>query len=89
MSGTIIIFVGFCVLALAITLAQRVATGGPLVEEVREEVQNEKLDAKLDQVLTKLNAVLSSVGDAEVQDGKGVVSVARNGFVAQGGVGQA
>ena len=89
MSGTIVIFVGFCVLALSITLAQRVVTGRPLLEEVREEVQNEKLDAKLDQVLTKLNTVLSSVGDAEVQDGKGVVNVARNGFVAQGSVGQA
>ena len=52
-------------------------------------MQNEKLDAKLDQVLTKLNTVLSSVGDAEVQDGKGFESVALNGFIAQGSVGEA
>ena len=61
MAGTFVIFAVLCVLALAITLTQRLAIGKPLLEEMREEVQNEKLDAKLDKVLSKLNFVLSSM----------------------------
>ena len=63
MSGTLVIFAAFSVLALASTLTQRLVMGRPLYEkeEMREEVQNEKLDAKLDKVLSKLNFVVSSM----------------------------